>query len=66
MSTLDEDLGADLKRRNRGFLGYDSSALPPRDAQVRRTLFKILDDNSLSANARTASIECTNIGTLYL
>jgi hypothetical protein len=26
------------KKRNRGYLGYDSSALPPRDRQARRRL----------------------------
>lgn len=29
----------DVEKKNRGFLGYDSSALPPRDRQV--------SDNSL-------------------
>lgn len=28
----------DVEKKNRGFLGYDSSALPPRDRQVSDTL----------------------------
>lgn len=27
----------DVEKKNRGFLGYDSSALPPRDRQVKLT-----------------------------
>lgn len=40
----DEELRSE-KRRNRGFLGYDSSALPARDLQDRRQLRYELDLN---------------------
>lgn len=36
----------DVEKKNRGFLGYDSSALPPRDRQDRRQLRYELDLNS--------------------
>lgn len=36
----------DVERKNRGFLGFDSSALPPRDRQDRSQLRYELDLNS--------------------
>jgi hypothetical protein len=30
------------KKRNRGYLGYDSSALPPRDRQARHSAVGVL------------------------
>ncbi|KAK2611044.1 hypothetical protein N8I77_004426 [Diaporthe amygdali] len=36
----------DAEKKNRGFLGFDSSALPPRDRQDRRQLRYELDLNS--------------------
>ncbi|KAH8675299.1 major facilitator superfamily domain-containing protein [Xylariales sp. PMI_506] len=42
---MEDDLALDT-RRNRGFLGSDSSALPPRDLQDRKQLRYELDLNS--------------------